>query len=562
MEANRIRRNREGRQGYNAKNGGSFTNGIEHTNKQIRARFRSTRTENSGNQMRGRNVRKIHKSERLKSAEEEEEAGDEAAATRENTAGRRRKEGKFGRRRTFRVSEAPSESHGGESREALLRAESMKKARKQTFADSDYRTLSCCIQALRHTGPAGLLRLRYGDPYGTLPGKTLCYRISRYPRPELHRRLPPTVLRKYAENALLYAVKVWQQAIAVKFEPCGSARRADLDVVFATFYHGDEYPFDGVGNEVAHAFFPSHRERRGQIHIDDNEPWGPSRGRNLFWVLAHELGHSLGLDHAPPGVDSIMTAQYRGYETSLPRLFPYDYRRIQAKYDAPEENSVVEELPVPGELRESNPADLCSGEGLDTIFTLPDGNLYVARADLYWVLSTNHSQIAGFPKRLSELFGPSISGPLDAIFTDRFDWTWVVKGNQAWKVDASGEQIVVGGPTPLREASPFSNLAHSGVGTVLAINAQQSTQPSVFFLGNKYWVDDNYDGSSDDNTEHDLAEVLGPSEAPQRIDAAVWLPFGGSFVFSGSKFWKVELERRTLKALPGYPRSIATFLGC
>ncbi|KAK0404617.1 hypothetical protein QR680_017542 [Steinernema hermaphroditum] len=409
------------------------------------------------------------------------------------------------------------------------------------------------------------LPMREIDPFGILPGKALCYRVSRYPRPELHRRIPPAALRKYVDNALLYAVNIWQQAIDVRFHPCRSGERADIEVLFTTFYHGDEYPFDGVGNEVAHAFFPSHRQRRGQIHIDDNEPWGPSRGRNLFWVLAHELGHSLGLDHAPPGVDSIMTAQYRGYETSLPRLFPYDYQSIQMKYDVPVENSVVEEEPllVPGEMREGNPRDLCSEEGFDTIFTLPDGNLYVARNDFYWRIAENRSRLLGFPRRLSELFGPAISGPVDAIFSDRLEWTWIVKGSQVWKVDASGEHIVVNGPMALRDAAPFSNLGHSSIGTVLAINAPQNRQPTVFFLGSKYWVDDNYDGFSDDNTEHEISKIFASGEVPRRIDAAVWLPLNGSFLFAGSQFWKVDLERTTLKALPGYPKSTAkSWFGC
>lgn len=50
-------------------------------------------------------------------------------------------------------------------------------------------------------------------------------------------------------------------------------RGAEIEVSFATHYHGDPYPFDGTGTEIAHAFYPNHRKRRGQIHIDDHEPW-------------------------------------------------------------------------------------------------------------------------------------------------------------------------------------------------------------------------------------------------------------------------------------------------
>ena len=47
---------------------------------------------------------------------------------------------------------------------------------------------------------------------------------------------------------------------------------------------------------MAHAFLP----RRGEAHFDRDERWSLSRrrGRNLFVVLAHEIGHTLGLTHS------------------------------------------------------------------------------------------------------------------------------------------------------------------------------------------------------------------------------------------------------------------------
>ncbi|KAK5644318.1 hypothetical protein RI129_005618 [Pyrocoelia pectoralis] len=107
---------------------------------------------------------------------------------------------------------------------------------------------------------------------------------------------------------------------------------ADIIVMFARGPHGDNFAFDGPGEVLAHAFFPSDfHGRGGDIHFDDEEEWTvhtqeSHKGTDFFTVAFHELGHSLGLSHSPV-ITSIMFPYYQGYANDL------DYDDILGMYD-------------------------------------------------------------------------------------------------------------------------------------------------------------------------------------------------------------------------------------
>ena len=90
---------------------------------------------------------------------------------------------------------------------------------------------------------------------------------------------------------------------------------ADIEISFQSGSHGDDYPFDGRGNILAHAFFPMKTSLiGGDAHFDADEDWdkliddnnnpmnnnlAPKSSKvSLFSVAAHEFGHSLGLSHS------------------------------------------------------------------------------------------------------------------------------------------------------------------------------------------------------------------------------------------------------------------------
>ncbi|VDO46051.1 unnamed protein product, partial [Onchocerca flexuosa] len=164
--------------------------------------------------------------------------------------------------------------------------------------------------------------------HGRLQGKIIHYRIAQYSRKELHQNMDEVKFKEYIDSALRKAVKLWEDVIDVRFVEMPYTK-ANIEVLFATFHHGDKYPFDGEGNELAHTFYPDNLMWHGQIHIDDSEPWGPN-GRNLDWVMAHEIGHALGLVHGDD--ESLMTSHYQGFQETTPKLLPCDVAAIQSLY--------------------------------------------------------------------------------------------------------------------------------------------------------------------------------------------------------------------------------------
>lgn len=120
--------------------------------------------------------------------------------------------------------------------------------------------------------------------HGRLVGSRLTFRIVNYPKPELHPNLDNSQLYAYVDHAVYRAIKVfvngfflkltfhrfsmWSEHIDVEFEPMADEnQRADVEIAFARREHGDEYPFDGTGNEVGHAFYPNNANRHGQVHV-------------------------------------------------------------------------------------------------------------------------------------------------------------------------------------------------------------------------------------------------------------------------------------------------------
>jgi hypothetical protein len=147
------------------------------------------------------------------------------------------------------------------------------------------------------------------------------------------------------------------------FTEVGSPAQADIEVLFAAGEHGDGDPFDGPGNVLAHASAPNpYDDRQVILHFDDDERWVNSQTQNvdLLTVAAHEIGHTLGLDHSRDP-RALMYAAYTGPNRNLG---DDDIAGIQSLYGIAREAAPAPEAPAGGETVPPSNSQDRDGDGI------------------------------------------------------------------------------------------------------------------------------------------------------------------------------------------------------
>ncbi|XP_042316102.1 matrix metalloproteinase-18-like [Sceloporus undulatus] len=361
--------------------------------------------------------------------------------------------------------------------------------------------------------------------------KDLTYSIQNY---------TPDMAPADVDNAIERAWKMWSDVTPLTFTRVYDSS-ADIEISFASGYHGDYIPFDGQGGQLAHAYSPAYG---GNAHFDEDENWTKSSpGINLFIVAAHEFGHSLGLQHSSV-LEALMFPTYQAGDPQNIRLHRDDIEGIQHLYGPPKEDNDESEDPIL--VNDAMLADSCDPHlAFDAVVSLRGETIFFKNR-FFWRKNPLRTQVEKDP---ISAFWPTLNHDIDAAYEDEDDDTvFLFKGHKYWAT--KGNIIQPGFP---------KNIHSLGLPKIVkkvdAAFYDRSSKKTYFFSGSNYW---RYDKAKN-ALEKDYPRKITADfyEVGSAVDAA-FLYNGHIYLFHGSK--QYEYDSRTKQFL-GIKNSNSWF-GC
>ncbi|CAG0916017.1 unnamed protein product, partial [Notodromas monacha] len=301
----------------------------------------------------------------------------------------------------------------------------------------------------------------------------LTYRINQYSRGKNGVQLPAQEI----DRIMAAAFQTWENVTNLRFTRASRGMSVDIDIDFAKQEHGDGSPFDGRGQVIAHAYYPSYG---GDSHFDDEELWtsNENAGTNLLQVAVHEFGHALGLEHSNV-MSAIMFPRYQGYIPNF-KLDPDDVIGIQVR-------DLVWSL---GERGVENGYPMLANElwprvpsNMDAAVYIPFGDFVLFfKNDQYWRYNLINGRFvisAGFPRNINSFFR-GIPANLDAVFMRRRSGTlYFFKDANYWTFSLTRGRT----SAPMSIARPFRGGPTSKIAAIITWR----NGVTYVFQGDQYW---------------------------------------------------------------------------
>ncbi|CAM4392911.1 unnamed protein product [Lepidochelys kempii] len=264
--------------------------------------------------------------------------------------------------------------------------------------------------------------------------RNLTYRILNY---------TPDMARVDVDAAIKKAFTVWSKVTPLTFT---RVDRGDADILisFAARVHNDFNPFDGPGGTVAHAYAPGNG-LGGDAHFDEDEDWTKgSQGSNLFFVAAHEFGHSLGLFHSRHP-DSLMYPVYRYFDSKTFRLHQDDINGIQYLYGQYFWHKHPQMTEVDLNFISLFWPNLPSG--IQAAYeNVERDQVFLFKENKYWVLS-GYDLVYNRPKSIYDFGFPKNVKRINAAFSDKNSGkTYFFAGDKYWRYDENSRSMDQGYP--------------------------------------------------------------------------------------------------------------------